>query len=95
VFGRVGGRSQEGELAIAAAMDVMAGRTEDAKRNLAALEDRWKALPTAPEERPARGRPQPLVERVHDALTRTLPGHDRFWARWVKTWDQQDRGQVR
>lgn len=95
VFGRVGGRSQEAELAIAAAMDVMAGRTRDAEKHLAALEARFQALPTTPEERPARGPRQPLIERVHDALTRTLPGHDRFWARWVKTWDQHEAGQVR
>ena len=94
VFGRVGGRSQEAELAIAAAMDVMAGRTNDAEKHLAALEARLQDLPTNPEQRPARGPRQPLVERVHDALTRTLPGHDRFWARWVKTWDQHDAGRV-
>jgi hypothetical protein len=95
VFGRAGGRSREAELAIAAAMDVMAGRTKDAETNLAALEAGWQALATPPQERPARGPHPPLVERVHDALTRTLPGHDRFWARWVKTWDQHDGGQVR
>jgi hypothetical protein len=88
VFGRVGGRSQEGELAIAAAMDVMAGRIGDAEKHLALLEERLHGLTTIAGEQPMRTRPQPLVERVHEALTRTLPGHDRFWARWVKTWDR-------
>ena len=26
---------------------------------------------------------RPLVERVHDALRLTLPGHDEFWVHWT------------
>jgi hypothetical protein len=94
-FGGVGGRSREAELAVEAAMDVMAGRIEDAEKHLAVLEERLHALATITGEQPAHSRPQLLVDRVHEALTRTLPGHDRFWARWVKTWDRHADGRGR
>lgn len=81
VFGGIGGRSREAELAIAAAMDFMAERVEDAEKNLARLTERLKALPNPPpaDEHPER----PLVERIHEALQATLPGLDDFWPHWT------------
>ena len=87
VFGGVGGRSREAQLAIAAAMDFMADRTSDAEENLRALlhrlgELRASPTPSQPDDR------SPLVERIHDALRQTLAGGDDFWVQWVLTYDQ-------
>lgn len=86
-FGDVRGRSRESELAIAAAMDVMAGRSDDAEKHLIALDVRLQSLPKSPVQQFVQDPRQPLVERVHDALMHTLPGHDKFWAIWSRTYN--------
>ncbi len=94
VFGHVGGRSREADLPIAAAMDFMADRPGDAEDNLGALYLRLDELPSdAAPALPEMGwleaiaddayLRRPLVERVHDALKHTLPGHDDFWPQWT------------
>ena len=93
VFGGVGGRSREADLAIAAAMDFMADRAEEAQNNLRALYTRLQELPAALPADPEAGwidaiaedayLQRPLVERIHDALSHTLPGHDEFWPQWT------------
>ena len=91
VFAGAGSRSKEAELAIDAAMDFMANRLERAELGLRELSESLKALrPTLEATEPPTDLQRPLVERVHDALVQTLPGHDRFWARWVRTWEQHE-----
>lgn len=103
VFGGVGGRSREATLAIDAAMDFMADRHEDAERNLDALRELFRGLPSMEPLVPpdmatfdqiivdAEER-RPLTERIHDALVATLPDHDPFWPRWIV---QTERGMRR
>ena len=88
VLGSVGGRSREGELAIAAAMDYMADRTDEAETKLRALHERLSEVPgSSSRSHPSTGRrPKRLVVRIHNALIDTLPAHDEFWVQWVKTW---------
>lgn len=83
VFGGVGARSREAELAISAAMEFMAGRISEAEGALQACEALLPASDAAP--------PTALVERIHGALTRTLPSHDPFWVQWVLTWDSREQ----
>lgn len=81
VFGRVGGRSIEGSLAVKAAQHFMAEREAEADRALSALMARSEAL----DERVAALGPAAglsLAERIHRALAMTLPGHDEFWVHW-------------
>ncbi len=86
VFDRVGGRSREAELAIGAAMDFMADRAQEAERHLNDLALRLAELPG---DRSADDLINPndaLGQRIHDALKRTLPGHDDFWPQWTLAW---------
>ncbi len=107
VFKSVGGRSRESELAIDAAMDFMASRLPEAEGKLRELDVRLAELPSR-SERPWPpdmeefaslvedvGRGLPLVDRIHAALKYTLPGHDEFWAQWVRTWSEQTERRVR
>ena len=91
VFGNIGGRSREADLAIAAAMDFMADRAEEAEENLRSLSKQLKKLPTQQmlgmewldTILESMDNQVPLVERVHSALKFTLPGHDDFWVQWT------------
>jgi len=85
VFGRVGGRSREAQMAIDAAQDFMAGRKTEANDKLHAFHDLMKGLPTSDMEwlTAVTDEGRSLVERIHDALKRTLPGHDEFWVQWT------------
>ena len=93
VFGRVGGRSREAQLAIGAAMDFMAGRSPGAEAKLEALRDRFAELGSSSSVRPGT-EPEGLVERVHEALRQTLAGGDDFWVQWVVTY-HETRGEGR
>lgn len=87
VFGGIGGRSFEAELAVTAAMDFMAGRTTEAERGLQALQTRLAELPEGGAALGLTAPHRPLIERVHDALSNTLGGGDDFWVQWVLTWE--------
>lgn len=96
VFKRVGGRSLESSLAISAAMDFMEHRNASAEEKLRELHslmhERGPDLPdgryvdedfeTVMEILDVRIQGRPLIERIHDALKLTLPGHDEFWVQW-------------
>lgn len=86
VFGGVGSRPREAELAVEAAQHLMADRVAEAGRSLKEMSTLLHSLQTHQTER---GRPAllndaqaPLLERVHAALAEALPGHDSFWVRW-------------
>ncbi len=75
-FGMHSARSVEGERAIEAAMAFMRGDTAAAQGFLAGIE---------PADLPKR---TALKERVHETLCLHLGGHDRFWPRWVVTYEK-------
>jgi hypothetical protein len=83
-FGGLSDRSIEAQLAVDAAMDLMADRRTSASHKLDRLSEQLAALPRG---RPLSGAAE-LEERCHQALGRTLPDHDGFWSRWIRTWDR-------
>lgn len=94
VFGGVSGRSRGAELAIDAAQHFMADRLNEADDTLGLLYDHLdeQPRPAIPDDEDLDWliqvadeayRRLPLAERVHDALKRTLPGHDEFWVHWT------------
>ena len=103
VFGAVGGRSREAQLALEAAGHFMADRHEEAEAALEGLHGLLQALPAArwseaavssnlPEILSESGTPPaPLLERIHRALTFVLPGHDEFWAHWSLVYRPSDK----
>ena len=86
--------AKEGDVSGWLSSTVFAGagsRSKEAELGLRELSESLKALrPTLEATEPPTDLQRPLVERVHDALVQTLPGHDRFWARWVRTWEQHE-----
>ncbi len=109
VFGAVGGRSREAQLATDAARHFMAERDDEAEFKLTELYECLRALPEALSEKATSSslpgivsepgyHKLPLLERVHQALKFVLPGHDEFWAHWSLVYrsDQKARrGKVR
>jgi len=99
VFGKVGGRSREAELAIQSAMDYMAGRFSNAESSLRSMYKCLRDLPILDasiltwlekeENDHLRKHEAQLIERIHKALRLVLSGHDDFWVQWVLTWQSR------
>jgi hypothetical protein len=85
VFGGVGGRSREATMLIDTAMHFMAKRYAEAETSLRAFLAMMNDLPLGELDwlTTIADESRPLVERIHEALKNTLPGHDEFWVQWT------------
>ncbi len=83
VFGGIGGRSREAKLLIDTAMHFMAKRVAEAETSLQMYLAMMNDLPVGELSwlKTVADEHRPLVERIHEALKNTLPGHDEFWVR--------------